>query len=392
MNTFKKAAFALAAMGAIGTNSANAEIIRELENSNWRFAFTGTGNISYEYRPEFTTLNGGTNAGYERLRFNATLRAQAAYGNIGDPFWSEINVTGRINKVDPMDGAASRLDIYAGNTNNASFGGVNAAFGMGNYYGFASNGATAMYGPGAGHTGAFPRSARGTGFFDTFQRIHGNTGGRDDDVLLAADPSGTLNFISSDLGGTNDETFLGFGYVSDQQHYAIQSSANGEWVALNFAQSITPEIGINAVLYKVDSTNRNGRAVDDHGYDLVVSHVTDKVEYGFGLTGWGLGSSPTWNAENRTRLRLSSSYAVTDRHAVGFNFEYEDFPVINATTGAPVREQIVRRLTVMYGYQLSEYSFLTAQGIRSETDVKSGSLAGSDQDINQIKLSYNFIF
>lgn len=393
MTALKTAAMMMVTLCGVTVSSASAEIVKPIGDTNWRFAFTGTGLGAYEYRPEYTTLSGGTNAGYERLRFSSTVRGQLAHGNIGDPFWSEINVTGRFTKVDPMNGADSSLDIYVGENRESSFGGVIATFGTGNYYGFMANGGVAMYGPGAGHTGSFARSAGGTGFYDTFQRIHGNIGGRDDDVLLAGDPSqGVLSQISDQRGGTNDETFLGFGYVSGQHHYAIQSSSNGEFVALNYGRSITPEIGVNAVVYSVNSTNRNGRDVDDYGYDLLVTHITDKVEYGARLTRWGLGSSPSWSAENRTRLRLTSSYAITDQHAVGFNLEYDDFPVINATSGAPVREQTIRRLTLMYGYSLNEYTLLTAQAIRTETDVKSGSLAGNEQNVSQLRFAYNFIF
>ena len=383
----------LASASWLAVEDAHAEITRTIgQDDKVHLSFTATGSVAIETRDPFSRLNGTTNAGYERLRFQSTFRAQLAYADIGDPFWSEVNVTGQMTLVENLDDGAFDRSFFFGNRKDASYGAFNVVLGTGATYAFAANGGVTAHGPGAGHTGSFPRSAAGTGFYDTFQRIHGNTGGRDDDVILAGDASGILNFVSEDQGGTNSEIFLGAGYVTKDAHYGLQASSNGEFVALSLGQKLTPEIGVNAVVYKVASTNRNGRAVDDRGFDVFLTHVTNKAEYGLRLTGWGYGPSPTWNAEKRTRLRFSSSHAITDRHAVGFNIDYEDFPVINATTAAPIREQVVKRLTVMYGYQLNQYSFLTAQAVRTDTDVISGSLDGTTQRISQIRLAYNFIF
>lgn len=214
---------ALSAATLLACAPAHAEFIMPIGDSDTaRLSFSGTGYVAYEDRSEYTTLNGGTNAGYERLRFLANVRLQFAYGDIGQAVWSEANVNARVNKIDPVNGADSTLDIIVGNTNETSYGGLNAVLGTGNFYGLVANGGVIMHGPGAGHTGSFPRSAAGTGFYDTFQRLHGNVSGRDDDVLVTGDPSGgTLAQITEDRGGSNSDIFLGFGHVSNDHHYGV---------------------------------------------------------------------------------------------------------------------------------------------------------------------------
>ncbi len=371
----------------------NAEIMQSLGDGDAsRLSFSAVGSVFYESRPAFTALNGDTNEGFERFRLTSSFRLQYSYANIGDPVWSEIKATGTVNGIDPIGDGLATLDIDFIHKPAESFGGLSAAIGSGGYYGFVSNGAVSMRGQGSGHTGGHSSSAAQTGLFDTFQRLHGNTSSLDDDMLVAGDPTGTLNFISEDLGGSNEEVFFGFGYVTDRQHFGLQTSANGEWTAFSFGQQLSSTLGMNAMLYAVDSTNINGRNVEDWGYDLIIANVTDRLEYGVRFTGWGYGSSPTWNTQNRTRIRLSSSYAITDRHAVGFNFDYEDFLIINPTTGAPNFEATVQRLNLMYGYHVNDYSFLAIQGVFTDFKAESGIFAGNEQSISEIKLSYNFLF
>ncbi len=388
---FYNCRFAALATAMFVSSPVSAEIVYPLgDGDTARLSFTAVGSLAYENRPAFTTLPGGTNAGFERFRLQSTLRLQYAYANIGDPFWSEVNATGNVEGIRSLDGGDSTWDVDVMHSPTGSFGGLNVTVGSGGYYGFVSNGAASSLGPGAGINGGHPYAVAQTGLYDTFQRVHGDLGGND--MFSAYDLIGVLDFISEDLGGSNEEVFLGFGYVTDNQHYNFQTSANGEWVALSFGQKLTSTVGLNAVVYAVDSTNINGRDVDDYGYDLIIGYSKGPLEYGVRLTGYGLGSSPVWNGKDRTRIRLSSSYAITDRHAVGFNFDYEDFPTIQPTTGVYLRDSTVRRLIVMYGYHLNDNAFLTIQGNFTDTKVDAGSLLGNSQFISEMRLAYNFVF
>lgn len=390
--SFHNYRLAACAAAMLVSSPVDAEIVWPLGDSEAaRLSFFAEGSLAYENRPAFTTLPGGTDDGYERLRLQSTVRLQYAYANIGDPLWSEVNLTGTVEGIHPLGNDPATLDVDLIHKNDDSFGGLNVTVGSGGYYGFVSNGAASSQGPGAGHFGGHPYATAQTGLFDTFQRVHGDLG-NSGDMFSAYDLIGVLDFISEDLGGSNEEVFLGFGYVNDNQHYNFQTSANGEWVALSFGQKITSTVGVNGVVYAVDSTNINGRDVDDYGYDLIVGYRKGPLEYGARLTGFGLGSSPVWNGKDRTRLRLSSSYAITDRHAVGFNFDYEDLQIIQPTTGAYLRDATTRRLIVMYGYHLNDNAFLTVQGNFTELKSTSGSLAGNKQSISEMRLAYNFAF
>jgi hypothetical protein len=348
-------------------------------DNGWRLTFTGELGLNYNSRPDYTAITGAARDGFDRLTLRHVYWGIADYQEIGDPFWTELVYNG----VYAWQKDLGTDDVTVTNRNGASsdlpYAGLSAVVGSGNFYLSATNGPTLYGGPGNGMLGIYRRALYVAGGYDTYWRANGARTHAQETVLATGDLFNMARFTDPDGGGGNGELYFGLGHVSEDTHYGLQVSDNGAWASAWAAGRLVGPIGYGVQVVGVDSTNNNGRAVRDWGFDSYLGYSDARTEYALNLGAHGLGESPVWNLRDSYTFGVSSTVLLGDAHTLGGLIEFSRDEQINATTGVYLRDRETRRYQIAYSYNFDLHTRLLANLTVTDVDVTAGSFAGGSQ-------------
>lgn len=356
-------------------------------DSGWAFTFTGELSLSYATSPDYTTFSGASRDGSDRVGINNVSWLIADFEEIGDPFWAEITYAGTYNWRRNLATGDINMSQRHGLDTDIPFAGLRLVAGTGNVYVSATNGPTLYGGPGNGNLGIYRRDLYLAGGVDTYWRANAARIRAQESVLEEGDLFNMARFISPDDGGTNGETYLGVGYVSDDRHYGVQVSDNAEWLSAWAAGRLVGNIGYGLQVVGVDSTNTRGRNVEDWAFDAYLGYSDARTEYALRFAGIGLGDSPVWGAEDEWRLGISSTTMIGDHQTLGGRIELSRGSQISPATGAYQRDFERASYQFAYSYSFDLHTRILANVSVTDTNITAGSFDGGSQLNTNVSLT-----